>query len=530
MSTDTSNRSPFTQLRLLTPLFVLWALLASSCVGPGVASKLDVVRADIEKAEESGAYRCSPKELALAKAHAEFTDTELGQGNFVRAQQHIDVAVTNVKTALVNSKDCGPRRVLIKKNTDKDGDGIKDDVDSCPEKPEDFDAFEDEDGCPDPDNDEDGILDPIDKCKNEAEDIDEFEDEDGCPDLDNDQDTVLDDKDKCPNTPGPVENEGCPVNDKDGDGIPDGDDQCPEKPEDLDGDRDEDGCPDVDSDGDGLEDDIDACPDEPEDMDEFKDDDGCPEADNDEDGILDGADACPNEKGPLKANGCPDKDGDTFPDKEDKCPDEPGVDQREINPERHGCPRSDKDGDTIFDEDDKCPEEAGIPRPDDPEKHGCPLRDTDGDGIYDKDDKCPEEVGVAQPDNPDQHGCPKKYKLIIIKKDRIEIKQKVQFATGKARIKRASYKLLAEVADAIRSSSLTKVHIQGHTDSVGSNKYNLKLSQRRADSVMNHLIEREGIDPGLLDAQGFGEDEPIASNRTKKGRAQNRRVEFHVDR
>ncbi|MCP4503765.1 MAG: OmpA family protein [Deltaproteobacteria bacterium] len=517
-------------LRLCSLVSLSVFLLLASCVGPRVASKLSVVRKDIDKAEQSGAYRCSPKELALAKANADFTDNELGQGNFVRAQQHVEIAIENVHIALVNSKDCGPRRVLIKKNTDKDGDGIKDKEDACPEKPEDFDNFEDEDGCPEADNDNDNILDPIDNCPNEAEDFDEFEDEDGCPDTDNDKDTVLDVEDTCPNTPGPVENKGCPVNDKDGDGIPDDKDQCPEKPEDFDGDRDEDGCPDVDSDGDGLEDDIDECPDEPEDMDGFKDEDGCPDIDNDEDGILDGADACPNEAGLLKANGCPDKDGDTFPDKEDKCPDVPGVDQMAINPEQHGCPRSDKDGDTILDEDDKCPDEAGIPQPDNPEQHGCPLRDTDGDGIYDKDDKCPNEVGVAQPENPDQHGCPKKYKLIIVKKDRIEIQQQVKFATGKARIKRASYELLAEVADAIRSSNLSAVHIQGHTDSVGSNRSNKKLSQRRADSVMKHLVEREGVDESLLDAEGFGEDEPHASNRTKKGRAQNRRVEFHVVR
>ena len=449
--------------RLVVVLGLGLALLTSSCVGPGIQAQVDVVRTDIEKARKSGAYTCAPRELALAESSADFTENELAQGNFLRAQQHIEVAVDNIKLALANSKDCGPKRVLIKKNLDKDGDGILDNVDACPDKPEDFDAFEDEDGCPDPDND---------------------------------QDKVLDVNDKCPNTAGPVENEGCPVNDRDGDGIPDETDQCPDKPEDIDGDRDEDGCPDVDTDGDGLEDDVDKCPTDPEDKDEFQDEDGCPDPDNDGDGILDTADVCPNDAGPLESKGCPDKDGDKIADIEDKCPDEPGVDQMKINPERHGCP----------------------------------ILDTDGDGIPDHEDKCPTEVGVAQPDNPEKHGCPKQYKLIVIKKDKIEIKQQVQFDTGKATIRSVSFSLLAEVADAIRSSNITKVYVDGHTDSVGSARYNERLSQARADSVREYLIDKEGIDGDILVARGFGEEKPIASNRTKAGRQQNRRVEFNVER
>ena len=474
----------------------LAVVVAASCVGPGISNQVDEVRVQIERAKKSGAYQCAPEELALAESNADFTENELAQGDFLRAQEHIDIAVENVQLALANSKDCGPKRVIIKKNLDKDGDGIPDKRDACPERPEDVDQFEDEDGCPDPDNDQDKVLDPLDRCPLDPEDVDQFEDEDGCPDLDNDQDTLLDFDDSCPNTAGPVENKGCPIDDTDGDGIIDSEDQCPTKPEDFDGDRDEDGCPDLDTDGDGIEDDLDKCPQDPEDIDTFEDEDGCPDPDNDKDGILDTADDCPLEAGPLESRGCPDRDKDKIADKDDKCPDEPGVDQMAFNPERHGCP----------------------------------LSDRDGDGIYDHEDKCPDEVGVAQPDNPEQHGCPKKYKLIVIKADKIEIKQKVQFATNKARIKRASHALLAEVADAIRNSNLTKVRIEGHTDSVGSARYNKKLSQRRANAVRDYLIEEEGIDPDLLEATGFGEDRPIASNRTKRGRAQNRRVEFNVDR
>jgi outer membrane protein OmpA-like peptidoglycan-associated protein len=117
---------------------------------------------------------------------------------------------------------------------DRDGDGIPDAVDRCPNEPEDKDGFQDEDGCPDPDNDNDGIPDGRDKCPNEPEDKDGFQDEDGCPDLDNDNDGVPDALDKCPNEP----------EDKDGDGIPDSRDKCPNEPETFNNYKDDDGCPD----------------------------------------------------------------------------------------------------------------------------------------------------------------------------------------------------------------------------------------------------------------------------------------------
>lgn len=113
---------------------------------------------------------------------------------------------------------------------DSDGDGILDDVDQCPNEAEDFDGFEDEDGCPDLDNDGDGVLDVNDGCPNDPEDIDGFEDEDGCPDPDNDGDGILDVDDQCPNEPGTPENNGCPDPDRDGDGVPDRVDNCPDEP------------------------------------------------------------------------------------------------------------------------------------------------------------------------------------------------------------------------------------------------------------------------------------------------------------
>ena len=168
---------------------------------------------------------------------------------------------------------------------DRDGDGIKDDVDKCPDDPEDYDGFEDEDGCPDPDNDKDGIPDELDSCPNDPETFNGYKDEDGCPD-------------------------GV-VRDRDGDGIPDDVDKCPDQPEDFDGFEDEDGCPDPDNDKDGILDKVDLCPNDPEDFDGFEDEDGCPDPDNDHDRIPDKLDKCPNE--PETYNGFEDEDG--CPDK-----------------------------------------------------------------------------------------------------------------------------------------------------------------------------------------------------------------------
>ncbi len=131
---------------------------------------------------------------------------------------------------------------------DTDGDGYIDPEDGCPLEPEDFDGFQDADGCPDPDNDQDGILDLDDRCPMEPEDVDGFQDADGCPDPDNDQDGILD-----------------------------VDDRCPMEPEDIDGFEDADGCPDPDNDQDGILDVDDRCPLEPETQNAFEDTDGCPD-------------------------------------------------------------------------------------------------------------------------------------------------------------------------------------------------------------------------------------------------------------
>ena len=276
-------------------------LLLTSCFGQKVAGEADAVAKIVKSARKNGAYRCAPKELALAEAHLLRTRNELDLGNYVPASRHIVVARANAKLAFKNSppEKCAPKVVV---NLDSDGDGCPDKVDKCPHQPEDKDGFKDDDCCPDPDNDEDGIADKVDKCPNLPEDKDGYQDSDGCPD---------------------------------------------------------------------------------------------------------------------------------------------------------------------------------------------------------------------------------KYKLVVVTQNKIELKQKVYFATARTRILARSFRLLNEVGSALKDNPKIHVRIEGHTDSRGSDAYNLRLSQGRANSVRLYLIRR-GIDAARMEAKGYGESNPIASNRTRTGRAQNRRVEFTI--
>lgn len=119
-------------------------------------------------------------------------------------------------------------------SSDNDKDGIPNGKDACPDEAEDFDGFQDDDGCPDLDNDSDGIADLYDKCPDQTEDLDGYQDDDGCPDLDNDGDKILDALDGCPDQPEDIDgfqdNDGCPDPDNDGDGVPDSQDACPDTP------------------------------------------------------------------------------------------------------------------------------------------------------------------------------------------------------------------------------------------------------------------------------------------------------------
>ncbi len=284
----------------------------------------------------------------------------------------------------------------------------------------------------------------------------------------------------------------CPSDkpDRDGDGVLDENDACPDTPglaKFL-------GCPD--RDGDGIADNVDKCPDAPEDFDGYEDGDGCPEEqDRDGDGLIDPQDHCPDVAGPRENNGCPleDQDRDGILDKVDQCPRDP----------------EDKDG---FEDTD-----------------GCPDVDNDKDGILDDVDEC-RDLPETRNGYKDTDGCPDiNPELVVVNRDlgKIEIKQKVYFDTNKATIKKVSFQLLNEVAEALRANPSMEVMVEGHTDSVGSDAANLKLSNARANSVRAYLVQ-QGIDSTRLTALGFGEGRPISDNTTAEGREANRRVEFTI--
>ena len=258
----------------------------------------------------------------------------------------------------------------------------------------------------------------------------------------------------------------------------------------------------TDTDGDGIYDKRDACP-KVAGLKQFK---GCPDTDGD--GIIDGSDDCPEVAGLAALNGCPDTDGDGIADKDDACPDVAGLAALK------GCP--DSDGDGITDKSDKCPSAKG-PK----ENAGCPWPDTDGDSVLDKDDKCPTVKGTVA-----NNGCPE---VASEELDNLKIQAKsVYFNSGTTTFKldlgRTS---LDVIADLIKGSPNTKFIVEGHTDSDGSDAYNQKLSEERANVVKQALIQR-GVNGDNLEAIGLGETAPIATNKTAKGKAENRRTEVKL--
>ena len=182
----------------------------------------------------------------------------------------------------------------------------------------------------------------------------------------------------------------------------------------------------------------------------------------------------------------------------------------------NGCPDQDADG--IIDSADECPTEPGPV-----ETKGCPDRDSDR--VPDKRDKCPDEPIPPQADPDRSDGCPAR---VIITKDAIEILDIVYFNTNKTSIKSVSYSLLDEVAAVIVANPDIKlIEIAGHTDSDGSDASNIKLSQGRAEAVRSYLMKK-GVDGERLVAKGYGESKPVDTNKTRAGKANNRRVEFMI--
>ena len=215
-----------------------------------------------------------------------------------------------------------------------------------------------------------------------------------------------------------------------------------------------------------------------------------------------------------------DTDADGITDSRDQCILEPEDLDGYLDDD--GCPDPDNDSDGILDAADKCPlqpEDVDGFQDDD----GCPDTDNDQDNIADVDDYCPNTPGVPGGDHP---GCPKKNSLIVVTEKEIRITQQIQFEFNKAKIKPGiSFKILDEVAGFLTDNAKISVEVQGHTDNVGGEAYNMKLSQARADSVKAYLVQK-GIAPGRLVAKGYGFHQPLVPNDTAANRTLNRRVQF----
>jgi OOP family OmpA-OmpF porin len=256
-----------------------------------------------------------------------------------------------------------------------------------------------------------------------------------------------------------------------------------------------------DRDDDGIIDAEDACPDVAG-LAAFQ---GCPDTDGD--GIQDSADSCPEEAGTPEMNGCPDQDGDGVADKDDACIDVPGL------PVLNGCP--DADGDGVADQNDKCPTIAG-PK----DNAGCPWPDTDGDKVLDKDDKCPTVAGTVA-----NNGCPEVSEDTMKKLN--DYAKTILFDTAKASFQKQTFPVLQAMVAILKEYPTAKFALEGHTDADGKDAMNLQLSKDRAAAVRTYLIEN-GIAADRLTSEGYGETKPVASNKTKAGKAQNRRVEVKL--
>ena len=269
--------------------------------------------------------------------------------------------------------------------------------------------------------------------------------------------------------------------DVDRDGIPDERDKCPNQT----GIGENDGCPDTDADNDGVVDRLDKCPNTPQGTHPDMNRPGCPEPDSDADGVLDSMDKCPNEPAGPK------------PD-----------------PEKPGCPTRDRDNDGVLDREDKCPDTPGVK-----ENNGCPDTDADSDGVVDRLDKCPNQAGPKA-----NEGCPLPEQ---VKKFTGKI-EGITFEANSAKILPKSFKVLDEAVKVLKEFEKLPLTIEGHTSSEGKREKNIELSKARAEAVKAYLVSK-GIDPKRIFTVGYGPDKPVADNKTAKGRAANRRIEFKVE-
>jgi OmpA-OmpF porin, OOP family len=260
--------------------------------------------------------------------------------------------------------------------------------------------------------------------------------------------------------------------------------------------------------------------------------------DKDHDGIPDDKDACPLLPGTAITNGCPDKDGDGIPDNKDKCIDIAGTvkyngcpipdsDKDGINDEEdkcphvvgtvkyNGCPVPDTDKDGINDEEDKCPNLAGLPK-----YNGCPIPDSDNDGVNDEEDKCPNIAGEAV-----NNGCPVTKEEITKQVDFAA--ENIFFSYNSIELLAKSYQPLNVVVEILKKNPALKLSVNGYTDNTGSPSANQLISQKRALAVKNYLV-KNGIEESRIFVRGYGQNNPIADNKTALGRTKNRRVELKL--
>ncbi len=236
--------------------------------------------------------------------------------------------------------------------------------------------------------------------------------------------------------------------------------------------------------------------------------------DSDGDGVLDSDDRCPGTPVGVEVDefGCPkvvrvDSDGDGVYDEHDRCPGTPVG----VQVDAYGCPkvvRVDSDGDGVYDEYDRCP---GTPFGVEVDEFGCPKIsqiDSDGDGVYDNSDECQDTPAGAIVD---ERGC--------------WVVKGVQFDYKKWSIKPQFNSNLDNIENILKKNPGLKIIIEGHTDDIGSMKYNIGLSGKRAHAIMDYLVDR-GIDSSRITTTGLGYAQPIADNETPEGRALNRRAEI----
>lgn len=236
-----------------------------------------------------------------------------------------------------------------------------------------------------------------------------------------------------------------------------------------------------------------------------------PPADSDADGVHDDIDRCPNTPAGIAvdSSGCElDGDVDGVVDRRDRCPST----RRGADVDSRGCEIvSDADGDGVPDGRDRCPDSLAGAKVD---ANGCEF-DSDADGVVDRLDRCSDTSAGTRVDS---RGCP------LQRETRLD---GVLFEINSAQLSGDSVRRLNQAVETLKLNPDLKVEVAGHTDSTGAASYNEQMSQRRAEAVRDYLVSN-GIGADRLSARGYGESQPVGSNETREGRAENRRVTLRI--